>query len=271
MKGTKSMKIFEIIEEDNGLSIGVLLYYEKEKTFIIELREGLDEWTAPLLLTSYVNKGIFTIPRDISYLWVKERVIPSGRQNIQSILKNHHLKEYDEMKFLELSKGRCSQDSLYIEKRDELPVYVSERQSRNLINCTILEGLTILCFFADDTVKKIDLTDMDYVPGIDKVIANHALFSSCKIGTGGYFITFNDSIDIPSGRLYNSGVSIPLKPSDFLLFVKNNLADTAKCCNLLQCTRQNLAYMVKQGQITPVIENVKGNIYSKGDVQKNLW
>ena len=271
MRGINSMKIFEIIDEENSLSIGVLLYYEREKTFIIELREGLDEWNAPLLLTSYVNKGILTIPRDISKLWVKERIIPSGRQNIQSILKTHHLKEYDEMKFLELSKGRCSQDSLYIEKLNDLPAFVVMRQARNLTNCTILEGLTVLCFFADDTVKKINLTDLDYVSGIDKIIDNYALFSSCKIGTGGYFMTFNDSIDIPCGVLYDSGIPIPFKPSEFLLFIKNNLADTTECCNLLECTRQNLAYMVKQGQITPVIENIKGNIYSKGDIQKNLW
>ena len=48
------MKIFEIIDAELELSMGVLLYYEKEKTCIIELQEYLDEWTAPLLFTSYV-------------------------------------------------------------------------------------------------------------------------------------------------------------------------------------------------------------------------
>ena len=52
------MKIFEIIDEENNMSIGVLQYYEKEKNCIIELQENLDEWTAPLLFTSYVNKHI---------------------------------------------------------------------------------------------------------------------------------------------------------------------------------------------------------------------
>ena len=102
MKGTKYMKIFEINDEADNLFIGNLLYYEKEKTFIIELSDELDEWTAPLLLTSFVKKGIYTIPRDISFLWVQERVIPSGRQNIGSILTHHKLKSYDEMKLLEL-------------------------------------------------------------------------------------------------------------------------------------------------------------------------
>lgn len=102
------MKIFEIIDAENALLIGVLLYYEKERTCMIELPEYLDKWTAPLLFTSYVKRKIYTIPRDISFLWVKERVIPSGRQNIKDILAQHHLQSYDEMKFLEISEGRCS-------------------------------------------------------------------------------------------------------------------------------------------------------------------
>ena len=117
------MKIYEILDRENELSIGTLIYYKKSRTFIIELQGYLDEWNAPLLMTSFVKRGIFTIPRDISLMWVRERIIPSGRQNIGMILKNHHLKEYDEMKFLELSEGRCSQDSLYIEPVKALPEY----------------------------------------------------------------------------------------------------------------------------------------------------
>ena len=50
------MKIFQIIDEENALLAGILLYYEKAKTCIIELPEYLDEWTAPLLFASYVKK-----------------------------------------------------------------------------------------------------------------------------------------------------------------------------------------------------------------------
>ena len=140
------MKIFEIIDEENRLNVGTLLYYEKEKAFIIELSEGLDEWTAPLLFTKRVKEGQLTIPRDLSYTWVKERVIPSGRQNIGSILTTHRLKEYDEMKLLELAEGRCSQDYLYIKKIDTQPEYVLKRQKKNLVDVTVLENSSILCF-----------------------------------------------------------------------------------------------------------------------------
>ena len=51
MRGIRYMKIYEIIDEENAMSAGVLLYYEKEKTCIAELPEYLDEWTAPFLFS----------------------------------------------------------------------------------------------------------------------------------------------------------------------------------------------------------------------------
>ena len=98
------MKVFKILDVENSLFIGVLLYYEKSGACVIELQESLDEWTAPLLFASYVKKGIFTIPRDISRLWIRERIIPSDRQNIGSILANHKLETYDEMALLECTR-----------------------------------------------------------------------------------------------------------------------------------------------------------------------
>ena len=111
-----SMKSYAIYDEDlnRESAIGYLFYYERSKSFIIELQEDLGEWEAPLLFQGLVKRGIFTVPRDASLMWVQERVIPSGRQNIGLILKTHKLKEYSEMALLSLSKGRCAQDHCYI-------------------------------------------------------------------------------------------------------------------------------------------------------------
>ena len=271
MKGIKSMKIYEILDEENRISIGVLLYYEKEKTCVIELKDDLDEWNAPLLLASYVKKKTYTIPRDISFLWVKERVIPSGRQNIDAILRNHKLKIYDEMKLLEISQARCSQDSLFIKKIESLPEYVVERINRNLIDCAILDDNNLLCFFTDDTVKKVDLEELKATDGVDKILRNNSLFQSGKICAGGYAVTFNDSIDIPSSVLYEKGETVPLKLKDFLAFVNKNILDTRESCDVLECTRQNVSYMVNQQQLEPIKTDVKGNLYLKGDILKNKW
>ncbi len=267
----KHMKIFEIIDAENALLAGVLLYYEKEKTCIVELPEYLDEWTAPLLFTSYVKRKIYTIPRDISFLWVKERVIPSGRQNIKNILEQHHLQSYDEMKFLEISEGRCSQDSLYIKKIEELPDFVIKRRQKNIVECVFLENHTILCFFADDTIKKISLENLKEADDIEKIISNEQVYHSGKVGTDGYFITFNDSLDIPSGILHDAGITIPLSMNEFKAFVQQNILDTTESCNMLECSRQNISYMVSQEQLVPIKEDVRGNLYLKGDVLRTMW
>ena len=264
------MKIFEIIDEENKIQIGVLLYFEKDRSYVVELCEGLDEWTAPLMFTAYVKKGIYTIPRDVSLLWIRERVIPNSRQNIGDILRNHRLKEYDEMKLLELSHGRCSQDSLYLKRINELPDYARLRMQKNITECIPCEEGYLLCFFADDTLRKINLSSLNDIEGVDKVLKNEALFKSCKTGPGGYIITFDNSIDIPATILYKAGTKIPLKLKDFTSFIQTNVLDTKQVCDLLECTRQNLAYMVKNGNLNPLRENVKGNLYLKGDtLQKN--
>ena len=235
MRGIRYMKIFEIIDEENNMSIGVLQYYEKEKNCIIELQENLDEWTAPLLFTSYVNKHIYTMPRDISFMWVRERVIPSGRQNIKDILNNHGMKSYDEMRFLEISEGRCSQDSLYIKQLNALPDYVIERKKKNIIDCVTLDNNVLLCFFADNSTKKIDLHMLEYIKGVEKIINNKLLYESGMVGTDGYFATFNDSIDIQADTLYEAGTKVSLSLHDFKTFIRKNIVDTSEACNILEC------------------------------------
>ena len=265
------MKIYEILDSEMKQAVGVLQYYEKEQTYIIELQEYLDEWSAPLLFTSYVRRNIYTIPRDISFLWVKERVIPSGRQNINEILNNNRLVRYDEMKMLEISSGRCSQDHLYIKELDCLPEFVKKRKQHNLIDCVLSEKNTVVCFFKDGTVKKIALDQLTEVDGVDKVMKNTALFESGEVGTDGYCLTFNQSIDVPVKKLYEIEEALPIKKTDFDNFVRKNILDTTDTCDILECTRQNVAYMVKKQMLSPIKTEVKGNLYLKGDVLKNKW
>lgn len=147
------MKIFEIIDGDKEKTVGALLYFEKERTCIVELQEYLDEWSAPFLFASYVKNKVYTIPRDVSALWVRGRVIPSGRQNISDILKVHHLKEYDEMKFLEISEGRCSQDEMYIRQLDKLPEFVVERQQK-ICRSVLFWVHIIFCAFSQMVIRE---------------------------------------------------------------------------------------------------------------------
>lgn len=265
------MKVYDIIDGELERSIGTLLYYEKEKSFIMELMNDLDEWTAPLLTTSLVKQGIYTIPKDVSFAWVSGRVIPSGRQNIGAILNRHHLKEYDEMKFLEISKGRCSQDAIHIRPIDELPKYVIERQEKNITQVTPLEGFRLLCFFEDGVTKLIDCSRFSDQYDMDKIISNEGLFQSATVGTGGYSVTFADTMDLPAAPLYDMGDEIPLSCRDFITFLQINVLDTTQSCDFLGCSRQNLLYFVRQQKLRAVKNDVKGNLYLKGDIIRLNW
>lgn len=260
------MKIFELIDGEEHISIGCLIYYEKEKSFVIELQDNLTEWTAPLLFAQAVKHKRFTVSRELSLLWVKERIIPSGRQNISSILANARISNYNEIDFLERSKGRCSQDDIFLSKLDSIPSFVAKRMQCNLREYVFCGGTSFLGFFKDGTVRKIDLSKLSGIEGIDKILSNEKVLQSGHIAVGGYCVTFNDSIDIMANQLYTAGVAIPLSLDDFLCFVNNNIVDSTESCAILECSRQNLSYLVSKDKLTPVKKDVKGNLYTKGNI-----
>ena len=267
------MKIYAIYdkESEQNLAIGYLFYYEKAEAYVIELAEWLDEWEAPLLFQGLVKKGIYTVPASLAVLWVRERVIPSGRQNIGSILKNAKLKEYNEMALLELSKGMCAQDSCYIEAilREQLPEDIKERTQKNISECFLAEDRQLICLFYDNTVRKLDLSKMaDHDRDVCHILKNEALLESAKVGVGGYCITFNDSIEIAASAVRKEGVLLPVSANDMLGFVQKNLVDTTTACDMLQCSRQNISYLIKTKKLLPVMRGAKENLFTKGAVEK---
>ena len=140
-----------------------------------------------------------------------------------------------------------------------------------MVDLVVCDGWKILCFFENDIVKRVDMTELSYVDGISKIINNKKLYQSCKVGTGGYSITFGDAIDISSSILYEHGDILPISRNDFICFARNNLLDTSECCELLECSRQNVSYMIRHEQLNPIKEDIKGNLYLKGEVVKNMW
>lgn len=117
----------------------------------------------------------------------------------------------------------------------------------------------------------MELAKLTGVEDVKKILKHEAVYQSAKIGAGGYYVTFNDSIDIPAGTLYEAGVVIPLKLKDFKAFVRKNVLDTTESSNLLECTRQNISYLVNQQQLEPIKEEVRGNLYLKGEVLSTRW
>ena len=176
------MKIYAIYDKETARNsaLGYLFYYEKANEYIIELNDWLDEWEAPILFQGLVKKGIYTVPRDVSLLWVRERVIPSGRQNIGSILKNARLKEYNEMALLALSKGKCSQDSCYIEEiSNNIETLFIDESPTNKLNT---ESKTLIDYYAWKT-GAIELSNRTNTPGFYKSERGNVTGKICNGGS----------------------------------------------------------------------------------------
>jgi len=263
------MKNYAIYDEelDRVTAIGYLFYYEKAEKFIIELCRDLDEWSSPLLFQGLVRKEIYTIPHATCRMWVEERIIPSGRQNIGSILKNHKLANYNEMALLSLSQGRCAQDHCYIAEVDvcDIPKEIRERTARNLAECFPTRDGQLVCMFKDNTVRKIDFEKLKgRYRDVTYILQNRRILDSVKVGVGGYSAVFNDSIEIAVNDLREVGRLIPLSVDDFYGFIQRNVVDATQVCDMMQCSRQNLSYLVKEGKITPIIAGTKSNLYTRG-------
>lgn len=128
------MRVYEIRGDSEGeLVLSWLFYEEKTKNFRIEIPFDGDEWTTPLLLSSFVKKGIYTVDAYWSKVWVQQRIVPIDRQNIAQILKDNGLTEYDEYQLLILANGRCCQDDYYLReiRWDQLPEEIQLRFEKN--------------------------------------------------------------------------------------------------------------------------------------------
>ena len=264
------MKAYDIFDAELARSVGTLLYFEKCRRFIVECVDWLDEWTAPLQFAGLVKQGIYTIPEEESGLWVRARLIPPSRQNIQAILRTHKLKEYSEIAFLELSEGKCSQDSISVRRIDELPPYVKER-SRHCLKEVVRSGESLLCFFADGSLKKLSFEELAGAAPAWRHLSSPELWDRCTVGTGGYALSVGDAFYLPAAALYGRNTSAPVTLEDFAAFVRENTLDTAEACRLLECSRQNLAYLSGQERLAAVKEDVKGKLYLRGDLLKLNW
>ena len=92
------------------------------------------------------------------------------------------------------------------------------------------------------------------------------MFNSCAVAAGGRCVTFNNTIDISCTRLYQSGDMVNVNLDDFITFTKQNVLDTTDSCELLECTRQNLSYLVKSDKLKPIRDEVRGSLYLKADI-----
>ena len=110
------MNRYEIKRTNGNKAVGILNYDETAGTYTIDVPIGISSREAPFMLALFLKKGIRSLDQDASMRWVRSRIIPSSRQNIEEILEKNKMDSYDEHTLLLKSEGRSCQDEFYIEE-----------------------------------------------------------------------------------------------------------------------------------------------------------
>ena len=270
------MKIFAIRDETDPAQkdLAYLLYYETAKRFYIELPENADPWDTPLLLSSFAKEGVKSINSYWSQLWVQQRIVPSDRQNLGQILKDNKLKAYDEYELLMLGMGRCAQDDYYLVPitEDALPKKIVKRFEKRIEDIVPLSNNSLLVFFRDGLVRKIDLADYFSSHRQFQVLLQHPeLFRHVQIQTAGYGIQWDDNLVISDHELYGMGKRIPLSIEDFKSFVAERIITAPEAAELLNCSRQYINELVKTAKLHPIKASEKNTLFLKSEILQRGW
>ena len=270
------MKTYRITDEymSPARCIGYLLCYEKQGEVAIELAGDLEEGDAPIFFGSFLRRGIRSIDPQWSRRWVQQRIIPPDRQNLGSILKANRLKEYDEMKLLLLGEGRCAQDDCSVteDRTGRLPDWMIRRMGEKLTRVIPLTGWSVLVSFAgeDMQVRHIDLQPLLREEQMERLRREEELFRSVSLQPGGHGICWEGSMSIPSGKLLDAGEALPLTEED-LRRMTSEVLDTGGVCQRLNCSRQYVDRLVREGRLSLLPGSGKNRLYDRAEVERLTW
>lgn len=265
------MRIFAIKEKKipKKLVQYYLIYYKNSKSFYIELAENADIWNAPLIISSFVKRGEYCLNSYWSRRWVQQRIIPYERQNIGQILKRHKFSTYDEFALLWLSKGRCEQDQYYLSEvsKGTLPSFLIKRWETKVVDIVPLSNNRMLAIFKNKKVKIIDMKKLENKHTLCRPYINREeLFNRVEIQPGGYGIQWDPQATIMYYELYKIGRTLPLTTEDLQFLLEKRLVTTAQACKLLNCTKQNIDYLITNKKLNPIYIDSKHKLFLKNEV-----
>lgn len=260
----------QLIQDNTDRILGYLFYYERHKRFFVELLRGVDEWDAPFMFKSFVEKKIFSIDSIWSKKWVELRIIPRERQNIGDILRDNGLKEYDEYRLLVLSEGRCAQDDCYVRKIKEkdLPDEITDRLSGKVLDVMPLSNNRAIVFFRNGSSKEVSFNEL---AGDDrsfkKILSYEDVFMRMKVSPGGNGIEWDEDHFISSEQLYRSGKKADVAYEDILRFVDHRIMDTGEITDELKVSRQYIHQLVSEGTMTPLKTRAKERSFQRALIE----
>jgi excisionase family DNA binding protein len=76
---------------------------------------------------------------------------------------------------------------------------------------------------------------------------------------------------IDNAALYAMGIEIPLSMEDFCAFARERIVNTQEAAELLDCSRQYIAELVKNGKLHPLKASDKNTLFLKSEILKRMW
>ena len=259
-------------EIDKNRDLAYLLYYERVKEFHIEICYDVDEWDAPLLLSSYIKRGCYSVNAADSSLWVEQRIVPPDRQNLGMILRENGLSEYDPFRMLIIADGRCAQDDCFLVplQTGKYPEILKTRISR-MIEDVIFQNDSVLLFFKDGMVRRISAKEMQ-----SKDLQKHRFLRYRKeieklhLAAGGCGLRIDETRECCAEELREMGEKLPLTGGDFRNYICQNVIDTAAAAEILGCSRQNIQDLVRRGRLKPVMTLKNTFLFMRNELQHGI-
>jgi len=107
-----------LITDKAGTDFGILTYAADTRVWHIEINPERTWDDTPLSLALHIKQGIYSLNERQSLEWVRDRIVPPNRQNINQLLGALGITEYDELVLIQHTKGVSTNDNLFLVELD---------------------------------------------------------------------------------------------------------------------------------------------------------
>lgn len=108
---------FKILDSTNKKAFMGYIHYDTDtKKFDLECLAEYKGKNPDIIMEKYSKLGGGICPDDTTERWIRARLLPHNRHDMSGILRENNMKEYDEMSFLDITKGHCAKDPYYFEE-----------------------------------------------------------------------------------------------------------------------------------------------------------
>lgn len=268
----KRFALHDATREDQD-ALALLECYERERQYYFELPPDSDPWDLPFILHEFARRDVLTVDARWSLQWVQSRLVPPERQNLGEVLRANGLDAYDELRLLELTGGRCSQDDCYLVPlaQDHLPAWYQGRVSTRVLDVFPLERFRLLVSFRDGATALCDIAELlSRERSFARVVSDEDVFKRATAQVGGHGVRWGGSLLISCDSLRKYGRHIELSASDIADLASQATLDTAEVARLMGCSRQNVSDLVRRGKLVPLKVSSRGPLFLRSDVYARL-